>query len=97
MHLYHADPSVTVFSESSGINIQENVVAAMIVDVTVDNIALGTNNQILQASGSDVNFVLTLSFSNAIQNTIYGSQAVTLTTAQQQSALAAGGKSLWTR
>ena len=69
----------------------------MVVDVTVANDAVGTNNQILMAFGSDVNFVLTVSFSNSVQNTFYGSQNLALTTVQEQSALAAGGKCLNTR
>lgn len=62
------------------------------VDVTLINDAVGLNNQILQAFGSDVNFELTLSFLNSLQDTIYGSQNLVLTVAEEQTALAAGGK-----
>ena len=79
-----------MFSETGGRNIQQAVAVDMDVGVTVENNAVGNNNQILQATGSDVNFVLTLSFSNSMQDSFYGSQSIALTTAQEQSALAAG-------
>lgn len=87
-----SDPSVTVFSESSGLNIQKDVATDMDVNVVVANVAVGNNNQVLQAMGSNVNFVLTLSFSNSVQNTFYASETVTLDSATKQSALAAEGK-----
>ena len=79
-----------MFSETGGRYIQQGVAVDMDVGVTVENNAAGNNNQILQATGSDVNFVLTLSFSNSIQDSFYTSQSIALTTAQEQSALAPG-------
>ena len=85
-----SDPSVTVFSELGGLNIQQDVATDLVVNMVVTNVAVGNNNQVLQAMGSNVNFALSLSFSNSVQNTFYTSESVMLDTTAEQSALPAG-------
>ena len=90
--LCFVDPSVTSFSESSGLYIQENVGIDLVLNVEVTNVAVGQNNQILEALASNINYILNLSFSNSVQNMFFASERVTLSSTTEKSALAAGGK-----